>query len=214
VSAQKEPPASDFARAIGYALNQWQALTRFAMDGRLDLDNNLCERQLRDVAIGRKNYLFAGSDEAAQRTAVLYSSEPPINAVTGGQGGATPHAAGATEVERSAPNLPDSPQRTAARSRWARLLARIYEVFPLLCPDCSAEMRVLAFIAAAEPVDDILRHLGLPATPPPLSPARGPPQHALGFDADPGLHIDQTPAFDPTEAEPAPDFDFDQSRGA
>jgi hypothetical protein len=72
-SAQREPPGSDFARANGFALNQWQALTRFGSDGRLDLDNNLCERQLRDVAIGRKNYLFAGSHEAAQRTAVLYS---------------------------------------------------------------------------------------------------------------------------------------------
>ena len=73
VNAQNEPPASDFAKAIGYALNQWEALERFVTDGRLDLDNNLCERQLRDVAIGRKNYLFAGSHEGAQRTAVLYS---------------------------------------------------------------------------------------------------------------------------------------------
>jgi hypothetical protein len=51
-----------------------------------------------------------------------------------------------------------------------RLLARIYEVFPMLCPGCRAEMHVLAFITAAEPVDAILRHLGLPATPPPSHP--------------------------------------------
>ncbi|MGH7500627.1 MAG: hypothetical protein ACREL7_02605 [Longimicrobiales bacterium] len=75
-------------------------------------------------------------------------------------------------------------------------------------------MRILAFITAAKPVDVILRHLGLPATPPRLSPARGPPQHDLGFDAGPGLDVDQTPAYDPTEPEPSPDFDFDQSRGA
>ena len=140
--------------------------------------------------------------------------EVPTDAATSAQADATPHAAGATEVERSAPDRPASPQRTAAGSRWARLLARIYEVFPLLCPHCGAEMPILAFITAAEPIDAILRHLGLPATPPPLSPARGPPRHHLGFDADPGLDIDQTPAFDPTKAEPAPDFDFDQSRGA
>jgi hypothetical protein len=124
-----------------------------------------------------------------------------------------PHAAGTAETRRAA-DLPDSPQRAAARSRWARLLARIYEVFPLTCPDCGADMRILAFITAAEPVDAILTHLGLPTTAPPLSPARGPPQHDLAFDADPGFDLDQTPAYDPTEPEPVPDFDFDQSAGA
>jgi hypothetical protein len=79
-------------------------------------------------------------------------------------------------------------------------------------------MRILAFITAAEPVETILRHLGLPAAPPPLSPARGPPQHDLGFDADPGFGIDQTPdqtpAYHPTEPEPVPAFDFNPSHGA
>jgi Putative transposase len=114
----------------------------------------------------------------------------------------------------SAADLPDSLQRAAARSRWARLLARIYEVFPLACPDCGTDMRILTFITAAEPVDAILSHLGLPTTPPPLSPARGPPQPALAFDADPDLDLDQTPAYDLTEPEPIPDFDFDQSTDA
>jgi hypothetical protein len=71
-------------------------------------------------------------------------------------------------------------------------------------------MRILAFITAANPTDAILTHLALPTTPPPLSPARGPPQGHLGFDADPGFDFDQTPAFDLTEPEPVPDFDFDQ----
>jgi len=77
-------------------------------------------------------------------------------------------------------------------------------------------MRILAFITAAEPVDALLGHLGLPTAPPPLSPARGPPQHDLGFDADPGFDLDQTPAHDPSEPEPIPDFDLDldQSAGA
>jgi hypothetical protein len=113
-----------------------------------------------------------------------------------------------------AADLPDPPQRAAARSRWARLLGRVYEVFPLTCPDCGGDMRILAFITAAEPVDAILNHLGLPTTPPPLSPARGPPQPELAFDADPGFDLDQTPAYDLTEPEPAPDFDFDQSTGS
>ena len=72
-TAKSEPPSSDLARAAGYALNHWQALTRFVIDGRVGLDNNLCEQQLRDVALGRKNYLFAGSHDAARRTANLYS---------------------------------------------------------------------------------------------------------------------------------------------
>ena len=101
-------------------------------------------------------------------------SERPRDAGTAGAGAA---------------DRPDTPQRTAARSRWARLLARIYEVFPLTGPDGGADMRILAFITAAEPVDALLGHLGLPTAPPPLSPARGPPQHDLAFDADPGFDL-------------------------
>jgi transposase len=69
----KELPSSALTKAAGYCLNQWTALTRFVDDGRLSLDNNLCEQQLRDIALGRKNYLFAGSHDAARRTAALYS---------------------------------------------------------------------------------------------------------------------------------------------
>jgi transposase len=68
-----EPPSSDLAKATGYLLNQWTALSQFIKDGRLDLDNNLCEQQMRDIALGRKNYLFAGSHDAARRAAALYS---------------------------------------------------------------------------------------------------------------------------------------------
>jgi len=68
-----EPPSSELAKAVRYVLNQWIALTRFIDDGRLLLDNNITERQLRSVAIGRRNYLFAGSHDAARRAAVLYS---------------------------------------------------------------------------------------------------------------------------------------------
>ena len=68
-----EPPSSAFAKATRYVLNHWAALIRFLDDGRLLLDNNGTERQLRAVAVGRKNYLFAGSHDAARRAAVLYS---------------------------------------------------------------------------------------------------------------------------------------------
>ena len=72
-TSQNEPPSSDLAKAVAYALNHWAALTRFIQDGRVSLDNNVCEQQLRDIALGRKNYLFAGSHEAAHRAANLYS---------------------------------------------------------------------------------------------------------------------------------------------
>jgi len=68
-----EPPSTAFAKATRYVLNHWAALTRFLEDGRLLLDNTGTERQLRAVALGRKNYLFAGSHDAARRAAVLYS---------------------------------------------------------------------------------------------------------------------------------------------
>jgi transposase len=64
-------PKSALAQAIGYALNQWEALCRYTQDGRLTIDNNESERRLRDQAIGRKNWLFLGSDEAGPRAAVL-----------------------------------------------------------------------------------------------------------------------------------------------
>jgi transposase len=66
-------PKSPIAVAIGYARNQWGPLTRFLDDGRLRLDNNPAERQLRRVAVGRKNWLFAGSETGAERACVLYS---------------------------------------------------------------------------------------------------------------------------------------------
>jgi hypothetical protein len=61
------------ATAIGYALNQWQALTLFLTDGQVEIDNNAAERALRSVAIGRKNFLFLGSDNGGERAATLYS---------------------------------------------------------------------------------------------------------------------------------------------
>jgi transposase len=61
------------AKAIRYVLGRWTALTRFCDDGRIEIDNNAAERALRCVAIGRKNYLFAGSDAGGERAAAIYS---------------------------------------------------------------------------------------------------------------------------------------------
>ena len=70
---EREPPKSALAGAVGYVLNQWVALTRFLDDGALPLDNTMVERALRCVAQGRKNFLFAGSDEGAIRAATIYT---------------------------------------------------------------------------------------------------------------------------------------------
>jgi transposase len=64
---------SDTTAAIQYALSRWSALVRYCDDGHLEIDNNAAERALRAVAVGRKNYLFAGSDRGGERAAALYS---------------------------------------------------------------------------------------------------------------------------------------------
>ena len=64
---------SELAKAIGYVLTRWTALTRYRDDGRIEIDNNAAERALRVVALGRKNYLFCGSDAGGERAAAIYS---------------------------------------------------------------------------------------------------------------------------------------------
>ena len=66
-------PSDPLRTAVGYALNHRKALTRFLSDGRVELDNNRSERSLRQVAVGRKNWLFAGSPAGARAAAVAYT---------------------------------------------------------------------------------------------------------------------------------------------
>jgi transposase len=66
-------PKSPVGEGLRYLANQWAALQRFVEDGRVAIDNNRAENQLRGVALGRKNWLFAGSFEGARRAALLYS---------------------------------------------------------------------------------------------------------------------------------------------
>jgi transposase len=66
-------PKSLLGQAIDYTLSRWEALTRYVADGRLEIDNNLCENAIRPTAIGKKNFLFIGHPEAGQRSAVIYS---------------------------------------------------------------------------------------------------------------------------------------------
>ena len=66
-------PQSAIGKAMTYSLTRWDKLMIYANDGRLEIDNNLVENSIRPIAIGRKNYLFAGSHDAARRAAMIYS---------------------------------------------------------------------------------------------------------------------------------------------
>jgi len=116
-----------------------------------------------------------------------------------------------------------APDSTPSRpSRWAALLARIYEVFPLICPSCQTPLTFIAFLADPEPIAQILAHIGEPTSAPPLHPARGPPQTEFSLGPNGAIQdeaaqesfpddLDQTTPFDPAEPEPIPEDDFDQS---
>ena len=67
------PNGSGIARAIDYSLKRWAALTHYVNDGRVPIDNNWIENQIRPIALGRKNWLFAGSLRAGQRAAAIMS---------------------------------------------------------------------------------------------------------------------------------------------
>ena len=70
---QKLSGKSDLAGAMRYGLSRWNGLTNYIHDGRIEIDNNAAERSIRGIALGRKNYLFAGSDRGGNRAAAIYS---------------------------------------------------------------------------------------------------------------------------------------------
>ncbi len=100
------------------------------------------------------------------------------------------------------------PPKRAAHYLWAVLIARIYEVFPLLCPICGGQMRIIAFITYSADIRQILEHIGVDAEPPRITPARGPPLWD-GCDAQMGEGVDVEPNWDEA-AQPALDFEADQ----
>jgi hypothetical protein len=92
--------------------------------------------------------------------------------------------------------------RSPAHYLWAMLLARLFTSLPLVCPNCGADMRIVAFITETAPVRRILNHIGEPAEPPRISPARGPP----AWDDPP---VEAVPDWDAL-AQPQPEYVFDQ----
>ena len=73
VQGKKHLPKGKFAKAVNYALNHWKALTRYCEAGYLEIDNNTSERQMRPIALGRKNYLSTGSARGGEAAAIFYS---------------------------------------------------------------------------------------------------------------------------------------------
>ena len=107
---------------------------------------------------------------------------------------------------------PVPPKRSPAHYLWAVLIARIYEVFPLLCPLCGGQMRLIAFITHSADIRQILEHIGADSEPPRISPARGPPlwgdcdaQMGEGAGGEPDWVTDWDGAV-----QPAPDYEVDQ----
>jgi transposase len=109
---QKVPDGSATAKAIDYSLNRWAALTRYVDDGDLPADNNWVENQIRPIAIGRNNWLFAGSLRAGQRAAAIMSlvHSARLN-------GHEPHAYLKDVLERL-PTQPASLVRELLPHRW------------------------------------------------------------------------------------------------
>jgi Putative transposase/Transposase zinc-binding domain len=104
---------------------------------------------------------------------------------------------------------PVQPKRAPAHYLWAVLIARIYEVFPLLCPICGGQMRIIAFITHSADIRQILEHIGVESEPPKISPARGPPLWDECGDAHQGEGSQVEPNWD-LAAQPAPDYELDQ----
>ena len=102
-------PKSDMARAIAYGTKRWPALSRFLGDGRLEIDNNIAERALRGVAVGRRNWLFAGSRAGGERAAAIYTVIQTCKA-----NGVDPHAYIADVIAKVAGDWP--------ASRWDELM--------------------------------------------------------------------------------------------
>jgi hypothetical protein len=72
-TSQKVLPKSPIGKAIAYTYSIYRRLMRYTLDGRYRIDNNLAENGVRPLALGRKNYLFCGNHQAAERTAIIYS---------------------------------------------------------------------------------------------------------------------------------------------
>ncbi len=109
-----------------------------------------------------------------------------------------------TDADNDTPEPAAAPATAHSRPShvylWAILLARIYEISPLICSHCGAPVRIVAFITETAPIQRILQHIGEPHEPPPLRPPRGPPPEEA-FDAQ-SVCLDEDLNQDRYEFEP------------
>ncbi len=117
---------------------------------------------------------------------------------------------GLVPADKAAPPAPvhTQPKRAPAHYLWAVLIARTYEVFPLVCPICGGHMRIIAFITHSADIRQILDHIGVESEAPHIAPARGPPLWD-GCDAQAGEGTQIEPDWD-LAAQPAPHYEVDQ----
>ncbi len=122
------------------------------------------------------------------------------NADTPGAAVALGGSVGAVPPEPQAKPKPRPPSHYL----WAALVARIYEVFPLICPMCGGKMRIIAFITFTADIQKILEHIGVEPEAPRITPARGPPRWEGEGARETGEGVEDLPDWDMTD-QPAPD---------
>jgi len=164
----------------------------------------------------RHRYFGVLAPNSPLRAAVTALAQPtapqPATVETARSGSGMPGVAlpGNAATPHPTPSTPEpaAPPKRPAHYLWAVLIARIYEVFPLLCPMCGGQMRIIAFITHSVDIRQILEHIGADSEPPHITPARGPPlwddcdaQVDDGVQGDPGWDL---------AAQPAPDHEVDQ----
>ena len=157
----------------------------------------------------RHRYFGVLAPNSPHRAAVTALAQPPTRQTE--PANMSEGAPGVVPLGHAIPPTPEpaTPKRSKAHYLWAVLIARIYEVFPLLCPMCGGQMRLIAFVTEGVQIRKILDHIGVDSEPPHISPARGPPLWDDCSDAqtDEGVHIE--PDWD-LAAQPAPDYEVDQ----
>ena len=158
----------------------------------------------------RQRYFCVLAPNSLLRAAVTAMATPTqpvvVQAESVGTGLVVPEAA---PLGNAPPTTPEPVQpKCAAHCLWAVLLARIYEVFPLLCATCGGQMRIIAFITHSSDIRQILSHIGVESESPHRSPARGP---SLWDECDSQVRegADGEPNWD-MAAQPFPDYEVDQ----
>ncbi|OLP05680.1 transposase family protein [Rhodoferax antarcticus ANT.BR] len=157
----------------------------------------------------RHRYFGVLAPNSPLRAAVTAMAQPPTRQTE--PSNMSEGASAVVALGHAIPTTPEPapPKRSPAHYLWAVLIARIYEVFPLSCPLCGGQMRLIAFITEGVQIRRILEHIGVDSEPPHIFPARGPPLWDDGGDAQMDEAVQVEPDWD-LAAQPAPDFEADQ----